>query len=207
MLLLVTHCTSFSILCEIETANRRHLNNSPEAEMFPACTVLPAIPFFSRVPSSGFYLAVKQCVVAARFQQQEIGRGGRTIVPSARSEGRALACTQEKLACTGETSMIEAKLDVKKALLDPAGTFDQPDDIVRRRDVPRDVKLRLLEQWEREARSLAVAEEEGMTGGEESMLGRVRRAIAALGGDGDEPTGATTKHGAATTRGSATKRG
>lgn len=105
--------------------------------------------------------------------------------------------------------MTEAKLDVTKALLDPAGTFDQPDDIVRRRDVPRDVKLRLLEQWEREARSLAVAEEEGMTGGEESMLGRVRRAIAALGGsgDGDEPTGATTKHGSATTRGSATKRG
>jgi hypothetical protein len=105
--------------------------------------------------------------------------------------------------------MTEAKLDVKKALLDPAGTFDQPDDIVRRRDVPRDVKLRLLEQWEREARSLAVAEEEGMTGGEESMLGRVRRAIAALGGsgDGDEPTGATTKHGSATAHGSATKRG
>jgi hypothetical protein len=50
MLLLVTHCTSFSILCEIETANRRHLNNSPEAEMFPARAVLPGDPFFSRVP-------------------------------------------------------------------------------------------------------------------------------------------------------------
>jgi hypothetical protein len=60
MLLLVTHCTSFSILCEIETANRRHLhnilceietanrrhlNNSPEAEMFPARAVLPGDPF------------------------------------------------------------------------------------------------------------------------------------------------------------------
>jgi hypothetical protein len=42
-----------------------------------------------------------------------------------------------------------------------------------------------------------VAEEEGMTGGEESMLGRVRRAIVALGGDetSDDPLGPATKHG------------
>jgi hypothetical protein len=101
----------------------------------------------------------------------------------------------------------ETKLDVKKALLDPAGTFAAPDDIVQRPDLPRGTKLQMLEQWEREARSLAVAEEEGMTGGEESMLGRVRRAIAALGGNGDEPSGPTTKHGSATKGGSATRHG
>jgi hypothetical protein len=57
-------------------------------------------------------------------------------------------------------------------------------------------KLDLLEQWERDARALAVADEEGMVGGNESMLRRVRRAIAALGGDEiDEKAGATTKHG------------
>ena len=89
------------------------------------------------------------------------------------------------------------KLDIDKALLDPAGVFAEPDEIVRTPGLTRSLKLRLLEQWEREARALAVAEEEGMTGGEESMLGRVRRAIVALGGEeksDDRPT-PTTKHG------------
>ncbi len=87
------------------------------------------------------------------------------------------------------------KLDFNEALLDPAGTFAAPMEVVERRDLTRSQKLQLLEQWEREARALAVAEEEGMTGGEESMLSRVRRAIAALGGDEPEPPGPSTKHG------------
>ena len=89
------------------------------------------------------------------------------------------------------------KLDIDKALLDPAAVFSEPEEIVRTPGLARDLKLRLLEQWEREARALAVAEEEGMTGGEESMLGRVRRAIVALGGEeeNDDKPGPTTKHG------------
>jgi hypothetical protein len=88
------------------------------------------------------------------------------------------------------------KIDLEKALLDPAGTFNQPDDIVRDRDLSRRDKLRLLTEWERGARELAVAEDEGMTGGEESMLNRVRRAIAALGADDEvERPNASTKHG------------
>ena len=54
----------------------------------------------------------------------------------------------------------------------------------------------LLTEWERGARELAVADDEGMTGGEESMLNRVRRAIAALGADQEtEQPAAGTKHG------------
>ncbi len=89
-----------------------------------------------------------------------------------------------------------AKIDLAKALLDPAGTFAQPDDIVRNRELPRSAKIRLLEEWERAARELAVAEDEGMTGGEESMLNRVRQAIAALGAseEAEHPVG-STKHG------------
>jgi hypothetical protein len=86
-------------------------------------------------------------------------------------------------------------LDIKKALLDPASAFGEPADIVRS-DLSRRDKLRLLEQWEREARALAVADDEGMTGGEESMLARVRRAIAALGGaEAVDQSGTATKHG------------
>src|SRR6266404_1336123 len=77
----------------------------------------------------------------------------------------------------------KTKLDIDKALLDPAGVFSEPNEIVQMPGLTHSLKLRLLEQWEREARALAVAEEEGMTGGEESMLGRVRRAIVALGGE------------------------
>ncbi len=78
-----------------------------------------------------------------------------------------------------------AKIDLAKALLDPAGTFAQPS-----------AKIRLLEEWERAARELAVAEDEGMTGGEESMLNRVRQAIAALGASEEaEHPGGSTKHG------------
>jgi hypothetical protein len=89
-----------------------------------------------------------------------------------------------------------AKIDLKKALLDPAGTFGQPDDIVRHPDLPRGTKIRLLKEWESGARELAVAEDEGMGGGEESMLNRVRKAIAALGADAEaEQPAASTKHG------------
>jgi hypothetical protein len=89
-----------------------------------------------------------------------------------------------------------AKIDLKKALLDPAGTFGQPNDIVLHPDLPRGTKSRLLTEWERGARELAVAEDEGMTGGEESMLNRVRKAIAALGADAEtEQPAASTKHG------------
>jgi hypothetical protein len=88
------------------------------------------------------------------------------------------------------------KIDLTKALLDPAGTFAEPGDIVRQPDLPRSAKLRLLEEWERGARELAVAEDEGMTGGEESMLNRVHQAIAALDADEEvEHPAASTKHG------------
>ena len=88
-----------------------------------------------------------------------------------------------------------ADLDFKKALLDPAAAFAEPADIVRC-DLSRHDKLRLLEQWEREARALAVADDEGMTGGEDSMLARVRRAIGALGGaEAVDQSGTATKHG------------
>jgi hypothetical protein len=81
-------------------------------------------------------------------------------------------------------------IDLEKALMDPASVFSQPREIVGNPNLPRDFKRRLLQQWERDARGLAVAEEEGMSGGEESMLGRVRLAIRALGEDDSAPADA-----------------
>jgi hypothetical protein len=71
-------------------------------------------------------------------------------------------------------------IDIDAALQSPASVFDQPMDVVKHTALNRDVKLKLLEQWERDARALAVAEEEGMIGGEESMLSRVHRAMRAM---------------------------
>jgi hypothetical protein len=87
-------------------------------------------------------------------------------------------------------------IDMAMAQRDPASVFAEPADVLKAQSLSRRQKLALLEQWEREARSLAVAEEEGMTGDTESMLRRVRRAIAELGGDESAEKGAaTTKHG------------
>jgi hypothetical protein len=70
--------------------------------------------------------------------------------------------------------------DLQKAMLDPAAVFGAPKAIVEDERLSRAQKLQLLKQWEHDARNLAVAEAEGMTGGEESMLGRVRLAISAV---------------------------
>ena len=81
-------------------------------------------------------------------------------------------------------------------LRDPAARFHRPRDVLDAPGLTHEQRLAILRQWERDARALAVAEEEGMAGGEESLLSRVRRAIAALGGDNEEePAGPATKHG------------
>ena len=69
-------------------------------------------------------------------------------------------------------------IDFQTALQDPTVMFSEPIDIVTNPQLSRDMKLALLRQWEQTARSLSVAESEGMVGGEESMLGRVEQAIA-----------------------------
>ncbi len=91
--------------------------------------------------------------------------------------------------------MASARLDIESALADPALAFDQPQDVVADQGLSVEVKVKLLKQWEADARQLAVAEEEGMTGGEESMLNRVRKALQALGAAEQPEHGQTTKLG------------
>lgn len=68
------------------------------------------------------------------------------------------------------------------ALQDPAKCFETPQHVLDDPQLTAGQKRKLLEQWEQDARLLAVAEDEGMGGGEESMLHRVKRAIEAIGG-------------------------
>jgi hypothetical protein len=83
------------------------------------------------------------------------------------------------------------RLDVVAALRDPAAVFGDPQDVLKRQDLSRETKLKVLQQWASDALELSTAEYEGMTGGEESMLGRVRHAIAMLAADSPDRGGTT----------------
>jgi hypothetical protein len=88
--------------------------------------------------------------------------------------------------------------DVNEALQSPATVFAKPSDVVNHPGLNVETKFKVLDQWERDARALAVAEEEGMSGGEENMLGRVRRAIRELNARADpqaHPLGPGSKFG------------
>jgi hypothetical protein len=59
---------------------------------------------------------------------------------------------------------------------DPARFYHSPNDVVRDRRFSDPERLAILEAWERDARALAVADDEGMTGGEPSRLKTVVKA-------------------------------
>ena len=86
-----------------------------------------------------------------------------------------------------------AGANLEEILRDPARKFRDPADVIHDSHYSRDERLAILRQWERDARQLAVAEEEGMAGGEESLLSQVRRAIAAL--SAERSAGGGTRRG------------
>jgi hypothetical protein len=97
-------------------------------------------------------------------------------------------------------------LDIDAVLANPTAYFDSPQDVLNRPGMSVAFKLKVLRQWEHDARLLADAEGEGMTGGEESMLGRVRAAIRNLENDAGEKTAADSG-GAIRASGGALKKG
>ena len=70
-----------------------------------------------------------------------------------------------------------AELDIEAALQHPKSFFAEPKDVVAHPTLPQDVKLKILREWEHDARRLSASEGEGFCGGEDSMLGRVEDAI------------------------------
>lgn len=59
---------------------------------------------------------------------------------------------------------------------DPTRFYHAPTDVIRDRRFSDPERLEILQAWERDARALAVADEEGMTGGEPSRLKTVVKA-------------------------------
>ncbi len=71
--------------------------------------------------------------------------------------------------------------DFEKAMRDPSNSYHRPKDVLEDDSVDHDQKIKILKQWEFDARELLVAEEENMPGDASSMLNRVKRALQELG--------------------------
>jgi long-chain fatty acid transport protein len=88
-------------------------------------------------------------------------------------------------------------LGFERALLDPASSFDTRQDVVRSSELSWAQNIEVLCRWAYDARELAVAEEEGMNGGETpNNLDAVVAALNNLVGGVDEEHTPPTQHAA-----------
>ena len=94
--------------------------------------------------------------------------------------------------------MVSSLSFATEAVNNPTRYYQRPRQVIQDRRLNRNEKLAILEAWELEARSLSVASEENMGGGEPTLLSEVVQARIALGEQADpkQDIGAPTKHGA-----------
>lgn len=73
------------------------------------------------------------------------------------------------------------RIDVEKALVDPASEFDRPEAVLAAPGIGRREKLEILKRWRLDAELLSVADGEGMSGKDPaSLLRRVDQALHSL---------------------------
>lgn len=82
----------------------------------------------------------------------------------------------------------------EKALKDPASVYHSPFEVLNDRTLNDKQRLAILQSWEQDERELDVAQEEGMAGGEKSILGDILTAIDRLDIPASVPA-SPTKHG------------
>jgi hypothetical protein len=68
-------------------------------------------------------------------------------------------------------------VDLKRAMIDPASLFRSPDEVIGNEKLSRENKIEILCRWAYDTAELAVAEEEGMGGGESADTSAVLRAL------------------------------
>lgn len=71
-------------------------------------------------------------------------------------------------------------MDLDQAMLNPAATFRNPEEVLSRAELSREQKIEILRRWEHDARLLEVAEEENMQGSEPNLLRSIRQALHKL---------------------------
>ena len=73
------------------------------------------------------------------------------------------------------------RIDLRKAMLNPALVFLGPEDVLQRDELTREQKIEVLRRWKFDALQLQVAEEENMGSEQPSdILDRVLQALHAL---------------------------
>ena len=72
------------------------------------------------------------------------------------------------------------KIKLDQALLDPGSVFAGPEVLRDHAGLTQAQKIEILRRWAYDASELAVAEEEGMSGGEPSILARVLSVLDEL---------------------------
>jgi hypothetical protein len=87
----------------------------------------------------------------------------------------------------------EGEIDLEKAQLDPGSVFSGPEQVRDHAGLTRQQKIEILRRWAYDASELAVAEEEGMVGGELSHIDRVLSALNSLTGGFDVEHSPPTK--------------
>ncbi len=86
-------------------------------------------------------------------------------------------------------------MDIERAMLNPAGEFAHPRDVLAEKTFTREQKITVLRRWEYDARELEVAEEENMGGGAPSLLSEVLNTLILLDARGDTEHSPPTKQG------------
>lgn len=86
-------------------------------------------------------------------------------------------------------------MDIDRAMLDPAGVFKVPSEVLQSSDLTKEQKIKILRQWEYDARQLEVAEEESMIGNNSHLLDQVQKALRELGENLDPNHSSPNKQG------------
>ena len=90
----------------------------------------------------------------------------------------------------------EKRIDLRKALLNPALVFLGPEDVLKRDELTREQKIEVLRRWKFDALQLQVADEENMRSEQSSdILDRVLQALHALNANPNLEDSPSTRHG------------
>lgn len=87
----------------------------------------------------------------------------------------------------------KSELDIDHARLDPGSVFTTPESLRDHPGLTQAQKIDLLRRWAYDASELAVAEEEGMQNGEDTLLARVLSILNELTGGYDVEHSPPTK--------------
>ncbi|MEJ2452408.1 MAG: hypothetical protein P8047_17420 [Gammaproteobacteria bacterium] len=90
---------------------------------------------------------------------------------------------------------MSANTRIDEAMMNPAAVFAHPSDVIEMNSISREQKLLILKRWEQDARELAVAEEEGMTGNGGNRLSEIIKLIDKLDPDFHQSQSSPDKHG------------